>query len=497
MKKTEYIAPSLSLLSVKADDKKACEENEVVTEKVFNYILKELPDRGIKVELFEVKLYYNVTQYLFKVIEMELFEFEVEGVLRLIVDEAREINGDKLISAFLNETSNQGKIIKVTVWHYNRRQIQAQELLKGGGYKDGKVCLYFKPNCEPCYVPLENFYLTTISAVAGQGNELLKSFLTNLVYSTSPDLLKIITFDLEGDLDVFNNIPHGIFKENFKDFNFFYPVLEWIKGEIDRRTELFKKSNVTNISAYNAINEEKLPFIVFAVREFISVFEEYGIYSERLVEKLSQVLDNGKGTGFIFLFSARTFMTDPYHASIRSRATTAICFAINTTKDAYNAMGHALKFGEMLVDKANVLVNYNNNLEEMMPCFFNERESNKLFAHLKNQPAGFNEEIYNQILKKAESGEMSRRERVKNEEDLIRKEYLRYLILHGKRGCFLSSMNLFFRVDHKLGELIMEGLIEKGYVNKKKEKVGVFGFNVYYFPAITAEQFKQIFGEDI
>ena len=496
MKKTEYVAPSIALFNAKVDDKKNSETNEVITEKVFNYVFSELINRGIEVELQEVKLFYNVTQYLFKVIAMDMFDFEVDDVLRSIVDEAREINGDMLVSAFLNKISNQD-VIKVTVWHYNRRKIQPCELLKGGGYKDGKVCLYFTPQYEPCYVPLENFYLTTISAIGSQANELIQSFLANLVYSLSPDLLKIITFDLVGDLDNFNQIPHGVFKENFKDFNFFYPVLEWIEGEIDRRVELFKKSNVDNISAYNAINEEKLPFIVFAVKEFISVFEEYGIYSERVVEKLSQVLDKGKGTGFIFLFSARSFVFDPYHPSIRARATTAICFAINTQKEAYNAMGHSLKFGEMLVDKDNIFVNYNNNLEEKMPCFFDEREFKKLFAHIKNQPASFNEEIYNQISVKAESGEMSRRERIKNEEELIGKEFLRYLILHGKNGCVLSSLYIHFRVDYKLGGLVMERLIETGYVNKKENKYSVFSSDMCYFPAITAEQFKQIFGEDI
>ena len=49
-------------------------------------------------------------------------------------------------------------------------------------------------------------------------------------------------------------------------------------------------------------------------------------------------------------------MHDPYDPSIRARATNAICFAMNTATDAYNAIGHALRIGDMLTDKDGVMV---------------------------------------------------------------------------------------------------------------------------------------------
>lgn len=494
MKTNEYIAPQISLFNAKVNDERLIEQNEAVTEKVFNYINSALVEKEIIAELEEVKFYFNVTQYVYKLVSFDGFTFDLEDTLQKIANEAREINGDSCVSGFV-DINTKGKCLLFTVWHFNRRRLQFYKLAQKGEF-DGVVSLYCTPEGEPHYEQIDSFYLTTISSLGNQADYLLKSILANLVYNYSPELLKLIVFDGKEDFNEFNGIPHAIFKETIHDFNLFYPVIDWLEAEVDKRRKLFEESKISNLTAYNKKNEQKLPYIVLAVNSFMAVFKEYGVYSAKLIKRLTELLDKAQGTSITFLFSAQTVMHDPYDPSIRARATNAICFAMNTATDAYNAIGHALRIGDMLTDKDGVMVKQGTKLIEMLPCFITPKELNSLVSYLKTQPGEVYEEAYKAICVNAESGSMGRRTRILGEDEFICKEYLRYLILHGKSGEIVQNMNAFLRVDSSIGDPILERLVQKGYISKHEKNIFTRTV-VRYKPLITAEQFKEIFGEEI
>ena len=157
--------------------------------------------------------------------------------MQKIANEACEINGDSCVSGFV-DINSKGKCLLFTVWHFNRRRLQFYKVAQKGGF-DGVISLYCTPEGEPHYEQLDSFYLTTISSLGNQADYLLKSILANLVYSYSPELLKLIVFDGKEDFNEFNCIPHAIFKETIHDFNLFYPVIDWLEAEVDKRKKLW------------------------------------------------------------------------------------------------------------------------------------------------------------------------------------------------------------------------------------------------------------------
>jgi hypothetical protein len=228
----------------------------------------------------------------------------------------------------------------------------------------------------------------------------------------------------------------------------------------------------------------------------MAVFNEYGIYSERVIVKLLELIDKAREVGILFLFSGITNILDPFHSGIRARATKAICFAMNNTSDSHNAIGHAIRIGKLLTDKNAVLVKQNNDMKEMLPCFFEYNELENLFAYFKKQAPCANEGVFEQISSKAQSGDMSRQSRKVNEERLIEKEFLKYLIMHAPRGSSVEHLNNYLRVERNLGKQVMENLFNKGYVKKRESKIFSL-ITVHYEANITKEKFEEIFGEKI
>jgi len=88
MKTNEYIAPQISLFNAKVNDERLIEQNEAVTEKVFNYINSALVEKEIIAELEEVKFYFNVTQYVYKLVSFDGFTFDLDDTLQKIASEA-------------------------------------------------------------------------------------------------------------------------------------------------------------------------------------------------------------------------------------------------------------------------------------------------------------------------------------------------------------------------------------------------------------------------
>ena len=60
----------------------------------------------------------------------------------------------------------------------------------------------------------------------------------------------------------------------------------------------------------------------------------------------------------------------------------------------------------------------------------------------------------------------------------------------------MQNMNAFLRVDSSIGDPILERLVQKGYISKHEKNIFTRTV-VRYKPLITAEQFKEIFGEEI
>ena len=494
--KKEYIKPALSLFNARIDYKNTCEENDKLAEQVLNHVASAFIENEIVAELECVKFYYNVTQFVFKIIEDSSYGLSLERKLDNIAGSCRAINDDICVDADLTDKGTERQRARISYFHFYKREPQAIDLLKNGGFVDGKVCLYFDPECVPVYEPIESLYVTTISSLGDNCIYLLKSILANLTYSIPPNMLNTVIFDSKNELVDFDKAPHNLFCRVIDDFNLFYPALEWLDGEVERRLKLLKEGNFNNISAYNAINAQKMPYIAFVVSGFMAVFKEYGIYSERVINKLISILDKAKEVGILFLFSAPTNILDPYHNGIRARATKAICFAMNSAEDSHNAMGHAIKLGKLLVDKTAILVKQNNNMDEMLPCFFADSELEKLFIHFKKQPLGFDEGAFKQMLARSQEGEMSRASRKANEEYLIEKEFLRYLIRHAPKGSSLEHISRFLRVERKLGSLVMQKLLEKDYVQKIENKIFTL-ITVSYKSNVTKEQFKELFGEEV
>jgi len=138
----------------------------------------------------------------------------------------------------------------------------------------------------------------------------LYAFMTSLALTNSPETVNIYMFDLSVTPNVmFEKLPHiGNIFTGGEDGNV-QEGLNLLLNEIKRRSALFTKTSVNNISEYNIVNEEeKLPSI-FIIVDNIEIFSEY---KGGVIAQLEEILRTGIAYGIYTIATTKDKRTMPY-----------------------------------------------------------------------------------------------------------------------------------------------------------------------------------------
>src|SRR5690625_2684710 len=129
----------------------------------------------------------------------------------------------------------------------------------------------------------------------------LLTFLLNFATNHSPEAYQFYIFDFgNGALLPLQQLPHTGDYFRSDDKRKIEKFLDFIYEEMDKRKELFRQYEVSNIQMYNMIAEEKMPLIFLTVDNFDLVREEMVDYENRF----TQIARDGQSLGVYMMLTA-------------------------------------------------------------------------------------------------------------------------------------------------------------------------------------------------
>ncbi len=160
----------------------------------------------------------------------------------------------------------------------------------------------YQASQKPLMVDFSNGHATIFGASGRGKTTFVRTVITSLVLTHSPDELHIYILDFGGRaLTIFQDLPHVGAVITSEEDERVMRVLRKINDIIDQRQMLFSEAKVNNLDSYNNTHKEKtLP----AVLVVIDNFAEFKEYYEGLMGALISLIREARAYGVHFLITA-------------------------------------------------------------------------------------------------------------------------------------------------------------------------------------------------
>ncbi|PJF43935.1 MAG: hypothetical protein CUN55_06565 [Phototrophicales bacterium] len=190
---------------------------------------------------------------------------------------------------------------------------------------------------EPVIIDLARMPHLLMAGTTGSGKSIgLRSMITSLVMSNTPDAVRLIVLDPKiVEFSQFNGLPHLIGPVE-TDPERIIGVLRWATREMDRRYALLEQEKARNIEAYNAIlgrrrKDEHMPYIVIFVDEIGDLMMLYPDETEKTLTRLAQ---KARAAGMHLVVATQRPSTDIITGLIKANFPARISFAVASGTDS-------------------------------------------------------------------------------------------------------------------------------------------------------------------
>jgi hypothetical protein len=249
-----------------------------------SYYIKNLPDE----ELFNKAFQLHLDAYLPDVSTLKSIQDEIDRALK----EVKKADVD--ITSKLTESNlwkNNGSLgIDVPVGKVNVADLQNFTLSVEDGTSD---------------VP----HHCLIGGATGSGKTiLLHNIICNTAWLYSPEEVQFILLDYkEGtEFKPYENLPHAKVLSIRSEREYGVSVFNFLNDEIERRGELFKGQNVSNIAKYNKASKEKLPRILVVIDEFQKLLDGDARTTNFVSSALDDIGRRGRSFGINLILSTQS-----------------------------------------------------------------------------------------------------------------------------------------------------------------------------------------------
>ncbi len=174
------------------------------------------------------------------------------------------------------------------------------------------------------FAQIQNLLILGDSAT-GKTNIIYKMILS-LIEKFSPDLCQIALFDPKAvEFYPFENVKHLFCNAKLVDC---IPYLKQIDNVIHERYKILSEANCISIEQYNAVSENKMPYIVCFIDEIADLI----IYHpDETIELLEDII-HGRTVGILLVISTRETMPEVLTPKIRLLFKNFIIFAISEAR---------------------------------------------------------------------------------------------------------------------------------------------------------------------
>lgn len=343
-------------------------------------IQKTLEKFGINVEMGETEIGPTVTQYTFR---------PEEGVkLSRITSLSNDLSLSLAAHPIRIEAPIPGKsLVGVEVPNKTKALVGLKEVLESDSFKKRKNNLMVALGKDVAGVSwlydLSRMPHLLVAGATNSGKSVcLNTIIISLLYQNNPDDLRFIMVDPKRvELPTYNGIPHlltPVITEVSKTIN----ALKWCLNEMDRRYDMLNKYGKRNISSYNEVAEEKMPYIVFIVDELADFMMTSGKEIEAGIIRLAQM---SRAIGIHLILATQRPSVDVITGLIKANIPTRIAFSVASLVDSKTILDSSgaeklLGQGDMLFSTAEI-----SKPKRIQGAYLSDEEINKVVGYIKDK----------------------------------------------------------------------------------------------------------------
>lgn len=386
LNKHSHTLPTFSLLrSVKslptAGDIKASQYN----------IQKTLQNFGIPVEMGEVQVGPTVTQYTLK---------PADGIrLAKIISLNNDLSLALAAHPIRIEAPIPGKsLVGVEVPNQKVALVTLKELLESKEFQNSRGALKIVLGKDVAGVPwmtdMAKLPHLLVAGATGSGKTIyLNALILSLLFQHTSETLRFIFVDRKRvELTLYNGIPHlltPVITDSQKTIN----ALRWTIGEMERRFDILSKTSQRNISEYNRVFEEKLPYIIFAIDELADLMAIAGAEAEASIVRLAQM---ARAVGIHLILATQRPSVDVITGLIKANFPARIAFSVASLMDSRTILD--CSGAEKLLGRGDMLWSGSDmsKPKRLQGAYVSEEEIKQVVNFLKDEsPPRYNDDLVN------------------------------------------------------------------------------------------------------
>lgn len=284
------------------------------------------------------------------------------------------------------------------------------------------------------------------AGATGSGKSVfINVLLCSLLYRYSPQQLRLILIDPKRvELNLYNGLPHMLFRDSICDANQAIMSLKWLITEIESRFKLFSKLRVRNLSEYNNMYDKKIPYLLCVVDELNDLMMASKTEVEKAITKIGQI---GRAAGIHLVIATQRPSVDVITGLIKANLPSRIAFRVASmfdSKTIFDKGGaeYLLGNGDLLC-----LMDGENGVEKRLQCpYISTKEVEAITNYItKNNPTSFDEELLKAITEdeSSDSDDGGYRSSKGNEYDTAFYDVVEHYITNNKKVSVSSIQRSF------------------------------------------------------
>lgn len=185
---------------------------------------------------------------------------------------------------------------------------------------------------KPICTDLANMPHLLIAGTTNSGKSVLvNAIITCLLLNNTPADLRLLLVDPKRvELTGYNGVPH-LLAPVVVDAERVTGALQWVLKEMGQRYQKFSDANVRNIAGYNALGQEKLPYLVIVIDELADLMMLAPEQTETSLTRLAQL---ARATGIHLIISTQRPSVDVLTGLIKANFPARIAFMVASNTDS-------------------------------------------------------------------------------------------------------------------------------------------------------------------
>lgn len=340
--------------------------------------------------------------------------------------------------------------------------VNLRDILDSESFKKRKTNLTFSLGKDvagkPWTANLDPMPHLLIAGATNSGKSvMLNSLIVSLLYSNSPDDLKLILIDPKRvEFTIYNDVPHlltPVITETQKTVN----ALRWIVGEMDRRFQTLSNAGKRNIQAYHEDVSDDMPYIVLVIDELADLMSVAAQEVEGAIIRLAQM---ARAVGIHLIVATQRPSVNVITGLIKANITARIAFNVASAVDSRTILDVA--GAEKLLGKGDMLF-VSSDLSKpkrLQGAYLSDTEIQRVADHLKQHAKP---DYVQEVVEKPTGSAVSRNgfEDDLGEDELL-SEAKDLIMRSGKASASLLQRRL--RVGYARAARILDLLEERGII---------------------------------